>query len=387
MTLTIKNLLAPIRLTLCATALLFANTLHAAPLPVPAPPALNASSYIVLDANSGRVVAGMDPDKQVEPASLTKLMTAYVVFQALQADQIQLTDPVPITANARATGGSRMFVEQGSRVSVGDLLQGMIVQSGNDASVALAEYVAGSEGVFAELMNVYAKELGMLSSNFQNATGLPGDQHYSTARDMATLARAIIVEFPDYYAWYKQKQFTWNDITQDNRNKLLWQDASVDGMKTGYTQAAGYCLVSSAVRKDMRLISAVMGTPSAKARIDSSQALLNYGFRFYETRQMFAAGDTVAQTRVWKGVDEQAVLGVRQTLHITVPRGGWDSLSTQVNVPKTLYAPLAQNDDVGIVRVVFEGEELARAPLAVLTPVERGGLWKRMKDEVRLWFE
>ncbi|MEO0575835.1 MAG: D-alanyl-D-alanine carboxypeptidase family protein [Pseudomonadota bacterium] len=382
-----KTLLRSTSAWVSVVALIIASATHAAPLPVPAPPALNASSYIVLDANSGRVVAGMDPDKQVEPASLTKLMTAYVVFQALQAEQISLNDPVPISGNARATGGSRMFVEQGSRVSVSNLLQGMIVQSGNDASVALAEYVAGSEDVFAALMNAYAKELGMLSSNFENATGLPGDQHYSTARDMATLARAIIVEFPNYYAWYKQKAFTWNDIPQENRNRLLWQDASVDGMKTGYTKAAGYCLVSSAVRKDMRLISAVMGTPSAKARIDSSQALLNYGFRFYETRKMFSVGDTVAQTRVWKGVSEEAALGVQQPVHITVPRGGWDELQTQVNVPNTLYAPLALNDDVGMVRIVFDGEELARAPLAVLTPVERGGLWKRMTDEVRLWFE
>ena len=223
-----------------------------AALPVPAPPALQASSYMVLDANSGRVVASMAPDTQVEPASLTKLMTAYVVFQALAAEQIKLTDMVPITSTAQSTGGSRMVIEQGSRVPVEDLLQGMIVQSGNDSSVALAEYVAGTEAGFADLMNAYAVELGMLSTNFQNATGLPGDQHYSTARDMATLARAIITEFPEYYAWYSQKSYSWNDISQDNRNRLLWQDSTVDGMKTGYTRAAGYCLVSSAVRNDMR---------------------------------------------------------------------------------------------------------------------------------------
>ncbi|MEL6869207.1 MAG: D-alanyl-D-alanine carboxypeptidase family protein [Pseudomonadota bacterium] len=371
----------------CATALLTISNLQAAALPVPPPPALNASSYIVLDANSGRVVAGMDPDKQVEPASLTKLMTAYVIFQALGAEQIKLADLVPISANARATGGSRMFVEQGSKVSVGDLLQGMIVQSGNDASVALAEYVAGTEGVFASLMNEYASELGMLSSNFENATGLPGEQHYSTARDMATLARAIITEFPDYYAWYRQKEFTWNGIKQDNRNRLLWQDSTVDGMKTGYTQAAGYCLVSSAKRNDMRLISAVMGTPSAKARIDASQALLNYGFRFYETRPMFAIGEAVTQARVWKGDSDETALGITQPIYITVPNGGWDELRVQTNVPKTLYAPLASGDNVGVVRITHNGDELARAPLVVLHSVERGGLWKRMTDEVRLWFD
>ncbi|MEL7297665.1 MAG: D-alanyl-D-alanine carboxypeptidase family protein, partial [Pseudomonadota bacterium] len=289
---------------------LLAGRLSAAGLPIPAPPALNASSYIVLDADSGRVVAAMAPDLQVEPASLTKLMTAYVVFQALAAEQIALTDLVPISNKAYRTGGSRMFLEQGSRVSVEDLLQGMIVQSGNDASVALAEYVAGTEDVFANLMNTFAAELDMLSTNFQNATGLPGDQHYSTARDMATLAHAIITEFPQYYAWYKQKSFTWGDIKQDNRNKLLWQDSSVDGMKTGYTEAAGYCLVSSAVRNEMRLISAVMGTASAKARIDASQSLLNYGFRFYETRELYAANQEIDTMRVWKGEQDLAGLGV-----------------------------------------------------------------------------
>ena len=366
---------------------LLAGRLSAAGLPIPAPPALNASSYIVLDADSGRVVAAMAPDLQVEPASLTKLMTAYVVFQALAAEQIKLTDMVPISNKAHRTGGSRMFLEQGSQVSVEDLLQGMIVQSGNDASVALAEYVAGTEDVFANLMNTFAAELGMLSTNFQNATGLPGDQHYSTARDMATLAHAIIKEFPQYYAWYKQKSFTWGDIKQDNRNKLLWQDSSVDGMKTGYTEAAGYCLVSSAVRNDMRLISAVMGTASAKARIDASQSLLNYGFRFYETRQLYAANQEIDTKRVWKGEQDRAALGVAAPVHVTVPRGSWDSLVPTVSVQRDLYAPMVASTEVGELRVMLDGEVLTTAPLIVLTDIARGGLWKRMTDEVALWFE
>ncbi|MEM7764867.1 MAG: D-alanyl-D-alanine carboxypeptidase family protein [Pseudomonadota bacterium] len=366
---------------------LLAGRLSAAGLPIPAPPALNASSYIVLDADSGRVVAAMAPDLQVEPASLTKLMTAYVVFQALAAEQIKLTDMVPISNKAHRTGGSRMFLEQGSQVSVEDLLQGMIVQSGNDASVALAEYVAGTEDVFANLMNTFAAELGMLSTNFQNATGLPGDQHYSTARDMATLAHAIIKEFPQYYAWYKQKSFTWGDIKQDNRNKLLWQDSSVDGMKTGYTEAAGYCLVSSAVRNDMRLISAVMGTASAKARIDASQSLLNYGFRFYETRQLYAANQEIDTMRVWKGEQDRAALGVAAPVHVTVPRGSWDSLVPTVSVQRDLYAPMVASTEVGELRVMLDGEVLTTAPLIVLTDIARGGLWKRMTDEVALWFE
>ncbi|MFK8051554.1 MAG: D-alanyl-D-alanine carboxypeptidase family protein [Woeseiaceae bacterium] len=359
----------------------------AAGLPIPAPPALNASSYVVVDANSGAIVAAMAPDLQVEPASLTKLMTAYVVFQALGADQITLADEVPVSRNARRTDGSRMFIEQGSKVSVENLLQGMIVQSGNDASVALAEYVAGTESVFAELMNTFAQELGMVSTNFQNATGLPGDQHYSTARDMATLARAIIVEFPQYYSWYSQKTFEWGGISQDNRNKLLWQDSTVDGMKTGYTKAAGYCLVSSAIRNDMRLISAVMGTQSAKARIDASQALLNYSYRFYETRQLYAAGATVDSVRIWKGEKDEVALGVTRPLYVTVPRGSWDELTPTVSVRRSLYAPMTASTEAGELRIVLDGDILASAPLVLLEDIAKGGLWKRMTDEVSLWFE
>lgn len=371
----------------CLIAALPFHGAAAAGLPIPAPPALNASSYIVLDANSGRVVAAMAPDLQVEPASLTKLMTAYVVFQALSSEQITQADLVPISTKAYQTGGSRMFLEQGSKVRVEDLLQGMIVQSGNDASVALAEYVAGTESVFADLMNTFANELGMVSTNFQNATGLPGDQHYSTARDMATLARAIITEFPQYYGWYQQKSFTWGEISQDNRNKLLWQDSSVDGMKTGYTAAAGYCLVSSAVRNDMRLISAVMGTASAKARIDASQALLNYGYRFYETRKLYAAGSEVDVVRVWKGESDNVRLGVTEPVFVTVPRGSWDQLVPTASVRRALYAPLSANTEAGELRVQLEGELLATASLVVLDDVAKGGLWKRMTDEVALWFE
>ncbi|MEN7342647.1 MAG: D-alanyl-D-alanine carboxypeptidase family protein [Pseudomonadota bacterium] len=370
-----------------AVLLVFPTLALGASLPIPAPPRINASSYVVLDADSGRVVAAMAPDLQVEPASLTKLMTAYVVFQALAAEQIALSDMVPVSANAYRTGGSRMFIEQGSQVSVENLLQGMIVQSGNDASVALAEYVAGTEAVFADLMNTFAAELGMVSTNFQNATGLPGDQHYSTARDMTTLARAIINEFPQYYAWYRQKSFTWGDIKQDNRNRLLWQDSSVDGMKTGYTEAAGYCLVSSAVRKDMRLVAAVMGTPSAKARIDASQSLLNYGYRFYETMTLYTTGQSVDSVRVWKGKSDEASLGVAAPVVVTVPRGARDELVPVVSVKRALYAPLAASTEVGELRITLDGELLATAPLVVLNDIERGGLWKRMTDEVSLWFE
>ncbi len=374
-------------LLILIAVLAFASAPANAALPTPAPPALNASSYIVLDADSGSIVAAMAPDLQVEPASLTKLMTAYVVFQALAAEQIGLRDLVPISTNAYGTGGSRMFLEQRSQVAVEDLLQGMIVQSGNDASVALAEYVAGTEAVFADLMNSFAAQLGMVSTSFQNATGLPGDQHYSTARDMATLARAIIVEFPQYYRWYSQRSFTWNEISQDNRNRLLWQDSTVDGMKTGYTEAAGYCLVSSARRNDMRLISAVMGTNSAKARIDASQALLNYGFRFFETRRLYASGQAIDEARVWKGGNDMTRLGVADDIYVTVPRGAWDDVRPVITVRRTLYAPIVSGADVGRLTVSLDGEQMAETSVIALDNIEQGGMWKRMTDEVKLWFE
>ena len=378
------------RLSLALACLLLATfDALAARLPTPAPPALNASSYLVIDADSGAPVAAMNPDLQVEPASLTKLMTAYVVFQALEAGQVALTDEVVISERAHAAGvaGSTMFARLGSRVSVENLLQGMIVVSGNDASVALAEHVAGTEAVFADLMNSFAAELGMVSTRFMNATGLPEENHFSTARDMTTLARAVIRDFPDHYSRYSQREFTWEKVTQKNRNRLLWQDESVDGVKTGSTQAAGFCLVSSALRDDMRLISAVMGPKDARARIDASRALLNYGFRFFETRRLYAAGQSIDDAPVWKGTADAVPLGIATDLFVTVPRGSWDELTPTLTVRRTLYAPLARGDEVGTVSIALDGEELASAPVQVLDAVDRGGLWKRMTDEVRLWFE
>ena len=263
-------------------------------LPVPAPPVIGAKSYLVIDAHTGREIATLKADERLAPASLTKLMTAYVVFKALKEGSISLDDSVTVSEKAWRTPGSRMFIEVGTQVSVEELLLGMIVQSGNDASVALAEYVAGSESVFAEMMTQQAMALGMASSRFRNATGLPNDDHYTTARDMATVARAIVQEFPEYYEWYSVREYEYNDIAQKNRNGLLWRDDSVDGMKTGMTDDAGYCLVSSAERNGMRLISVVLGTASARSRVDGSQALLNYGFRFFETRLLYRAGEKVA---------------------------------------------------------------------------------------------
>ena len=374
-------------ITLLAGLSLAAASTWANRMPPPAPPALNASSYLVIDADSGAAVAAMNPDLQVEPASLTKLMTAYVVFKALDAGQISSTDQVRISQEAHAAGaaGSTMFAKQGSRVSVEELLQCMIVVSGNDASVALAEHVAGTEAVFADLMNSFAGELGMVSTSFRNATGLPADNHFTTARDMTARARAIIKEFPDQYYRYSQQSYSWEGVTQPNRNRLLGSDG-VDGMKTGRTEAAGWCLVSSAQRGDMRLVSAVMGTTSDQKRTDASRALLNYGFRFFETRRLYAAGSAIDSAKVWKGDADAVPLGLARDLFVTVPRGAWDELAPTLTVRSTLYAPLEQGAEVGRVSIALDGEELTSAPVQLLGAVERGGLWKRMTDEVRLWF-
>jgi D-alanyl-D-alanine carboxypeptidase (penicillin-binding protein 5/6) len=280
-----------------------------------------------------------------------------------------------------------MFIEVGSRVSVKNLILGMIVQSGNDASVALAEHVAGTESVFAEVMNRYAASLGLQSSHFMNATGLPHKDHYSTARDIGKIARAIIQEFPEYYRWYSEKEFEYNKIKQPNRNSLLWRDSSVDGMKTGYTDDAGYCLVSSAKRDGMRIISVVLGTSSAKARIDGSQALLNYGFRFFETRLLFKAGETVAHARIWKAANEYTDLGLADDMYITVPRGSYEDVKSVLNIPAVLLAPVAQGQPVAELQVSLNGTSLMTEPLRALEENPSGSLWQRTRDGVTLWFE
>ena len=373
---------------LALLALFIVVTSNAAePRPIPAPPIIGATSYLVIDSKTRHVLASLEPDNAVPPASLTKLMTAYVVFNALQEQQISLQDEVSISEKAWRTPGSRMFIEVGKRVSVQDLLLGMIVQSGNDASVALAEYVAGSEDVFAGLMNQYAAALGMHSSNFVNATGLPDDDHFSTARDLSTLARAIIEEFPDYYRWYSVKEFTFNEIKQPNRNNLLWRDVSVDGMKTGHTDAAGYCLVASAEREGMRLISVVLGTSSAKARIDGSQAMLNYGFRFFETRLLYKAGAEITRARIWKSANEFTSLGVLNDMYITVPRGSYDSLESVLNIPAVLEAPVAQGQPLAEINISLSGDELMQERLRALEDNPFGSFWQRTRDGVSLWFE
>jgi len=354
---------------------------------VPQPPVIGAKSYLLIDGDSGAELASLNPDERLAPASLSKLMTAYAIFRALDEGQIALDDLVTVSEKAWRTEGSRMFIEVGSRVSVQDLLLGMIVQSGNDASVALAEHTAGTEAVFAQVMNQYAAQLGMTASNFTNSTGLPDENHYTTARDMATLARAIVNEFPEYYKWYSVKEFKYNDIEQQNRNSLLWRDPSVDGMKTGHTDDAGYCLISSAKRDGMRVVSVVLGTSSAKARIDGSQALINYGFRFFETRLLYHAGETVTQARVWKAQKELTPLGLPEDLYVTIPRGKFDDVESVLQMPATLLAPVAEGQPLAELQVSLDGTTLLNAPLRALEANPDGSFWQRTRDGVRLWFE
>lgn len=360
----------------------FSFAAHAVMSPVPSPPQLAATSFLLIDANSGRILAEKNIDKQVEPASITKLMTAYVVYKELESGRLSLDEEVTISKKAWEMKGSKMFVEVGKKVKVKDLLRGMVIQSGNDATVALAEHIAGSESVFADYMNQYAKTLGMLNTHFENSTGWPNPKHLTTAKDIATLARAIITEFPQYYKLYSEKEFTYNNIRQYNRNKLLWRDNSVDGMKTGHTESAGYCLVSSAVRDDMRLISVVLGTRSEKARADISQSLLSYGFRFYESSKLYAAGQGLNETRVWKGEKDMLSLGLTEDLHVTIPRGQYKNLDTVMDVEEDIEAPVEKGQHLGRVKVMLNGEEIISKPLVALQSVDQGSLWQRARDQI-----
>lgn len=380
-----KNRIVLIFLTL--SLYLVSSTVSAQNTPIPQPPIIGAKSFLLIDGSTGAELAALDADQRLAPASLTKLMTAYAIFRALDENQIALDDLVTISEKAWRTQGSRMFIEVGTRVTVQDLAHGMIVQSGNDASVALAEHVAGTESVFAEVMNQYAAQLGMTGSHFENSTGLPGENHYSTARDLSKLARAIINEFPQYYKWYSIKQFKYNDIEQPNRNSLLWRDESVDGMKTGFTDDAGYCLVSSAVRDGMRVISVVLGTSSAKSRINGSQALLNYGFRFFETRLLYRAGETVAQAKIWKATNEFTALGLPDDLYVTIPRGSFDDVESVLNMPAVLVAPVAQGQPLAELQVNLNGNLLINTSLRALNENPSGSIWQRTRDGVALWFE
>jgi serine-type D-Ala-D-Ala carboxypeptidase (penicillin-binding protein 5/6) len=360
----------------------------AAALTAPATaPRLTVKSHYLVDFTTGKVLSASAADVQLPPASLTKLMTAYVVFDAIRDGRIRLDDHAHVSARAWRMGGTRMFIEVNSDVGIEDLLRGLLIQSGNDAAVALAEHVAGSVDAFVAEMNAAAKELGMQSSVFRNPHGLPARGHYTTARDLAVLARAIIGEFPDFYSLYAERGFSYNGIAQSNRNALLWRDPSVDGMKTGYTESAGYCLVSSAKRDGMRLIAVVLGAPSPRSRNDSAQKLLEYGFANFETHKLYSAGEEIDHARVWGGEIEFAGLGLTEDVYVTIPRGGYTKLAASMDVLAELAAPLVRGTAVGEVKISFDGTPLIETPLIVLNNVLDGGVWARMRDELQLLWE
>lgn len=367
------------KLAFVVFALINVNASIAA-MPIPAPPEVAAKNYLLVDFESSNVLAEKDADEQIEPASITKMMTAYVVYKELEADRLSMDDMVDISEKAWRMGGSRMYLEVNTSVSVHDLMKGLIIQSGNDASVALAEHVAGTEDAFVQLMNQYATELGMSNTHFLNSTGWPAKGHLTTARDIAKLAVAIIAEFPEHYSWYAEKEYTYNSIKQYNRNKLLWRDETVDGIKTGHTDSAGYCLVSSAVRADMRIISVVLGTDSKKARASVSQAMLNYGFRFYESHTLYDEDEVLSRPRVWKGEFETMTAGLAKKLAVTIPRGAYDKLDAVMDIDKNIEAPVTKGQQVGLVKVSLDGELLASVPLVALEAVDEGNLFQIAKD-------
>lgn len=348
--------------------------------PNPAAPQIAASSYILVDFDSGIVVAEGNPDERLPPASITKLMTSYVLFNELASGNVKLEDEVLISERAWRMVGSRSFIEVNTRVPVEALLRGMIVQSGNDAAVALAEHVAGSEEVFAQMMNQYAQKLGMYNTNYTNSTGLPDPELYTTSRDIATLAAAMIRNFPEYYRWYSEKEYTYNNITQHNRNRLLWRDETVDGLKTGHTEAAGYCLAASAKRGDMRLISVVLGTRSENVRAQETSKLLNYGFRFFESHQLYPAGHVVTQNRVWKGGEKELAIGVQQPLNVLVPRGRYENLVATSHLTTPIVAPITAGTALGEVEIRLNNEVIATQTLVAMQDVPAGSLWRRLVD-------
>jgi len=353
---------------------------------IPAPPQIAGSSYVLMEPKSGHVIMENNSSERLPPASLTKMMTAYIVERELDEGRIAMGDMVPISVTAWQTGGSRTFVREGTSVSVEDLLRGVVIQSGNDASVALAEFVAGSEGAFVDIMNQQAELLGMTNTNFENATGLPSPNHYSTAQDMALLAQATINDYPETYPIYAEKQFTFNNIRQPNRNSLLWRDNSVDGLKTGHTEEAGYCLVASAERDNTRFIAVVMGARSAESRSQEVQKMLNYGFRYYQSERLFSAGQELIQSPVWGGTANTLSVGVREDVYVTISRGARNQLESVIDLDSVVKAPVSAGDELGRIKVSFEGEVLVDQPVLALVDVPEGGFFKRIWDAVKLFF-
>lgn len=370
-----------------ATLMLLLGQLAVAANPlIPAAPQVAAKGFLLVDAHSGEVLVSQNADEVMPPASLTKMMTSYIATHEIEKGNVSEQDLVRISIKAWKTPGSRMFIKEGTSVSVGDLLRGIIIQSGNDASVAMAEFIAGSEDAFADLMNQHAKLLGMDNSNFVNSTGLPSKHHYTTASDLAKLARAIVVEHPSHYGIYSEQDFTYNDIRQPNRNKLLWRDKSVDGLKTGHTEEAGYCLVASAERGGMRLIAVVLGTKSEEARATETQKLLTYGFRYYETRKLYSAGEVLETAKVWGGTSDEVKLGVAEDVYITVPRGQYSSLQASLLVDEYITAGVESGAEYGNIQVKLQDKMVLNQQLVALDSVEPGGFFKRLWDQLVLFF-
>lgn len=353
---------------------------------IPAPPSLDAEAYVLVDYHSGKILAQKDADRRIDPASLTKMMSIYVIDNEMAKGRLNPNDEVAISPNAWKTEGSRMFVEVGKKIPVKELIRGVIIQSGNDATVALAEYVAGSESAFVELMNQYAKKLHMNGTHFMNSTGIPNAEHYTTAKDLSLLARALITEYPETYKIYSEKWFTYNGIKQPNRNRLLWREDYVDGIKTGHSSTAGYCLAASGQKDNMRLISILLGAKTEPARTEQTLQLLRYGFRFFETHRLFEANTTLNQPRVWMGEQKKVSLGVNQNLYITIPQGQYKSLDAKMNIDKNLTAPIAKGEKHGKITVKLGDNLIAEMPLVALETVNKGGAWDRFSDYVSLGF-
>lgn len=369
-------------------ALLFALVTTFARAAAPQPPGIDGHSWLLADLSSNQILASDKADVRFEPASLTKLMTAYLVFRALHEKQISLEQTIQVSARAWKAPGSRMFIQPGMPVTVGELIQGMEVDSGNDACTALAETVAGSEDVFVQMMNREAARLGMKNTHYANVTGLPDPQHYSTAHDIYLLTAALIRDFPAEYArYYSQKEYTYNRITQRNRNRLLWLDPHVDGVKTGHTEAAGYCLVASSKHGERRLLSVLLGAPSEQARASESLKLLNWGYQFYDSVKLYDKGQTVKQIQVWKGAEPTVNAGFDGALMLAVPKGDSDKLSAQLVSQRPLVAPVAQGQRVGVLRVTLQGSLLGEYPLVALQPVATAGIFGRAWDTLRLWMK
>jgi len=372
--------------SLFISLIIFCSSGHASLQRIPDPPNINAIGYILLDMNSGQVIAKSNANERMEPASLTKMMTSYLIAKAIEDGKVSLTDEVTVSKKAWQMPGSRMFIEVGSKIPLEELLKGMIIQSGNDATIALVEHIAGDEETFVKSMNETAQKLGLYDTHFMNSTGLPHEEHYSTPRDMAMLGMALIRDYPSHYQYYSRKEYTYNKIKQFNRNQLLWKDESVDGIKTGHTESAGFCLVASAKRGSMRLVSTVLGTNSKAARTTETQKLLTYGFRFYETHKLYSANDQLTDVKVWKGDSESIPLGITEDLYITIPRGQYDKLDASMSINATIVAPVINGDPLGSVNIMLGSQLLAKRDLVSLSNVGEGSFWHNLIDSVKLWW-